>query len=61
MPEIKENSKGIKSILGRIAILDSVAKKGLTNKTTSEKIPEVKAVYVQTVWVGEMHSKKREG
>lgn len=61
MPEIKENSKGIKSILGRIAILDSVAKKGLTNKTTFEKMPEVKAIYVQTVWVGEMHSKKREG
>ena len=61
VPEVKENSKGIKSILGRIAILDSVAKKGLPNKTTFENMPEVRAIYVQIVYVGEMHSKKREG
>ena len=56
----KENNKGIKSILGRIALLESAAREGPSNEATFQKMPEVRALCVQTVYVGEMHSRKRE-
>lgn len=42
--EVKENSKGIKSVLGRIAVLESAAGKGLSNKVAFEKMPDVRAL-----------------
>ena len=45
--EVKENSKGIKSVLGRIAIIKSAAREGLSNKAAFEKTPEVRALCIR--------------
>lgn len=49
--EVKQNNQETKSAIGRIAILDSMAKEGLSNKVTSEKVPEVRSLWVGKVCV----------
>lgn len=41
----RKNSKGIKSVLGRIATIESAAREGLSNKAAFEKMPEVRALW----------------